>query len=644
MVLIMQFKQPEILYALAILLIPIIVHLFQLRRFRKIPFTNVEFLKNVTRQTRKSRELKKWLVLATRLLMLGCIILAFAQPYTTENEAALTESETVIYLDNSFSMQAKGDRGELMKRAVQDLLESGLDEETVNLFTNNSEFRNVSLRSIQNELVQLSYSGNQLDYDAVMLKGKQFFSKSENRLKNLVIISDFQQNRIMSASSFQDSINIQYVQLRPVSVSNISIDSAYVQDMISNNLELKVELNARNSELEDVPVSLYNGEELMAKTAVDASNGSTATFSIPKDREIKGRLSIEDTQLQFDNVLYFNIANQEKIKVLSINQADDDFLKRIYTEPEFDYESVQYDQLNYNSIQEKNLIILNELNDIPIALTNALNAFARQRGYILIIPSGQISLTNYNQLLRTVSNIEYVQSVSEEKLITRINYDHPLFRGVFDQEVKNFQYPKSNQFFIARYVNSPVLQFEDGNAFFIQDDNVFVFSSPINQSNSNVINSPLIVPTLYKAGISSLKLPDLYYSLGNDITFDVSTTVGQDDILRLRLDQQLVIPQQRSFPKKVSVIVDNNIEEQGIYDIIESEEVIGRVAFNHQRDESNLSYYDLRSQFGLETSDSVKLTLENVKSQTEINALWKWFVIFALIFLIIEMLILKFVR
>ncbi|NNF81477.1 MAG: hypothetical protein HKM99_01920, partial [Flavobacteriaceae bacterium] len=114
----MQFKQPEILYALILLLIPIIVHLFQLRRFKKVPFTNVEFLKTVTKQTRKSRVLKKWLVLATRLLMLAAIILAFAQPFTSENEEALTESETVIYLDNSFSMQAKGDRGELMRRAV----------------------------------------------------------------------------------------------------------------------------------------------------------------------------------------------------------------------------------------------------------------------------------------------------------------------------------------------------------------------------------------------------------------------------------------------------------------------------------------------------------------------------------------------
>ena len=77
----MQFKHPELLYALLLLVIPIIVHLFQLRRFQKEAFTNVEFLKNVVLQTRKSSQLKKWLALLTRMLMFAAIILAFAQPY-----------------------------------------------------------------------------------------------------------------------------------------------------------------------------------------------------------------------------------------------------------------------------------------------------------------------------------------------------------------------------------------------------------------------------------------------------------------------------------------------------------------------------------------------------------------------------------
>jgi len=103
----MQFKNPEILYALFLLLIPIFIHLFQLRRFQKVDFTNVAFLKKVTMQTRKSSTLKKWLVLATRLGMLTAIILTFAQPYNTSSTKIEGEKETVLYIDNSNSMQAK---------------------------------------------------------------------------------------------------------------------------------------------------------------------------------------------------------------------------------------------------------------------------------------------------------------------------------------------------------------------------------------------------------------------------------------------------------------------------------------------------------------------------------------------------------
>ena len=111
----MQFKHPEILYFLFLLLIPILVHLFQFRKFKKEYFTNVRFLKSISIQTRKSSQLKKWLLLACRLLLLFCLILAFAQPFFDAKDSQNRSNETYIILDNSFSMQAKGKKGELLK-------------------------------------------------------------------------------------------------------------------------------------------------------------------------------------------------------------------------------------------------------------------------------------------------------------------------------------------------------------------------------------------------------------------------------------------------------------------------------------------------------------------------------------------------
>ena len=191
----MQFKHPELLYALLLLLIPIIIHLFQLRRFQKEAFTNVQFLKQVTLQTRKSSQLKKWLTLLTRLLLLAAIILAFAQPYTSKLKNLKTKTEKIIYLDNSFSMQAKGDKGMLLKRAIQEIIDALNKNDKITIFTNNSTLKNASKKTITEELLRLEFSSNQLDYNTIILKGKQLFSKESTSIKYLVLVSDFQKQQ-----------------------------------------------------------------------------------------------------------------------------------------------------------------------------------------------------------------------------------------------------------------------------------------------------------------------------------------------------------------------------------------------------------------------------------------------------------------
>lgn len=161
----MQFKHPEILYFLFLLVIPILVHLFQLRRFKKQYFTNVKLLRELQQQTRKSKSIKKWLLLATRLLLLACLIIAFAQPFFNAKDAQNRANELVIILDNSFSMQAKGAKGELLKRSVQEILEQLPENQLFSLVTNDATFWDVDHKMIQRELQQLQYSALPFDLD-----------------------------------------------------------------------------------------------------------------------------------------------------------------------------------------------------------------------------------------------------------------------------------------------------------------------------------------------------------------------------------------------------------------------------------------------------------------------------------------------
>ena len=641
----MPFKHPEILYALFLLLIPIIVHLFQLRKFQKVPFTNVAFLKEAILQTRKSSQIKKWLILFTRLILLAAIVLAFAQPFTAKTNTYKTKKETVIYLDNSFSMQAKGNQGELLKRAIQDIISNVPEDENISLITNDNVYKNTTIKAIKNELLQLSYSSNSLTIQAALLKSKTLFNKQSNILKNLVFISDFQVDKANLNIQKDSLLNYHLVKLNPVNTSNISIDSVYIADKNATNIELKVILKNNGNPIENLPVSLFNNDNLIAKTSVTIDKEASTSFSLSANDVINGKITIQDANLQFDNTLFFNINSTTKVNVLSINSADDSFLKRIYTEDNFNYTPTTANQINYNLLESQNLIVLNELNTLPNALITALKQFTNEGGVLMLIPSKDINSASYNSLLSNYKS-GFNKLIPTEKRITTINYSHPLYNnGVFEKQVSNFQYPKVNAYYnTTSTVSSAILKFEDDKPFLFQNGNAFIFTSALNTDNSSFINSPLIVPTLYNIGKNSFKIPELYYTIGKNNTYAVSTELKQDNILSLINDDINIIPEQRYFNNKVVISTSETPNIASTYAINNKNETIKNVSYNYNRRESDLTYKDLSNLQDITISDSITKVFDTIKSDTKVNALWKWFVIFALALLIIEMAILKYFK
>lgn len=641
----MQFKHPEILYALFLLVIPIIIHLFQLRRFQKVAFTNVQFLKNITLQTRKSSQLKKWLTLITRLLLLAFVIIAFAQPFIASTDSFNTKNETVIYLDNSYSMQAKGNNGTLLNSAIQDLIEHIDEKELITIFTNDITFTNTTIKAIKNDLIQLDYSPTQLDYEAIILKGKKAFSKDKSSVKNLLLVSDFQQKSKALAFENDSLVKLNIVQLKPTNTNNIAIDSVYISKTDVETIELTVQLKNQGNAIETLPVSLFDDENLLAKTSVSITNEAETTFTLPLNKVFNGKIVIDDASLQYDNVLYINSDTRDKIKVLAINEADDIFLKKIYTEDEFVLESYTSNAINYNSIEAQNLIVLNQLKSIPNALITALKSYSDNGGSILIIPSNDVELNSYNQLFANYQLPSFSTSNPFEKRVTNINFSHPLLANVFEKQVQNFQYPKVNTHYpLGNASATAILSFEDNAAFLNQNSKVYAFTAAIDDVNSNFKSSPLIVPVLYNIGKQSLKLPQLYYSIGTDYTIDISTQLSQDEVLKLHNKDESLVPLQQTFTNKVALMTNEYPDKAGIYEVKNDQDVLKRLSFNYQRNESQLAYHDISNLVDGNNTTSIASAMDTIKSTTNVNALWKWFAIFALAFLIIEMLILKFLK
>ena len=640
----MQFKYPELFWALFLLLIPIFIHLFQLRRFKKTPFTNVKFLKKVVSESRQSNTLKKWLLLFTRMLLLAAFIFAFAQPFFAE-KSALKQKETVIYLDDSFSMQLKEEGTTLLENAVQELIKKLPKEERFSLFTNTKTFRNTTIQDIQNELLALNPGNRQLKLNEIYLKGKTLFSADNATNKNLIILSDFQQLMASSQMDSLQNISSHWVALRGGEVKNVAIDSAYIESETSENLNLLVNLSG-SGDIENIPVSLFNGEKLIAKTSAsfnDSKNG-TASFSIPKNEAFDGKIEISDSGLTYDNLLYFSIGKKEKIKVLAIGDAQNRFLGRIFTKDEFVFTTTELRSLNYSNLVNQHLIILNNLQQIPSSLTTSLKAFTDNGGHLIIIPAADIDLNSYNLLTGNYASTTFLQKVRDEREITNISFSHPLYQNVFEKNVTNFQYPKTSEFYKIKTGAPTVLAFQGNEPFLVGGKSFFLFTTSLSIQNSNFINSPLVVPTFYNMAVGSLKLAPLYSVLGQSVSIDVPTSLAQDDILKLKKGDYEFIPQQQSLSNKVSLSFNESLQEDGSYAVLQNEKPIKNISFNYNRNESNLSYLNVTEQKMASTSTSISTLFESIEKDNSVTELWKWFVILALALLFIEVLIQKYLK
>ncbi len=641
----MQFKHPEILYALLLLLIPIFVHLFQLRRFQKVDFTNVAFLKKATLQTRKSSRLKKWLTLLTRLLALACIILAFAQPFTASKKALNTEKETVLYLDNSFSMEAKGSNGPMLKKITQDIYENLEGDEKLSWFTNDESKKNVSQTDLKNEILSLGYSQNQMDLEAILLKAKQLFSKSATADKRLILVSDFQQKGSFPAVDSTFSINV--VQTQAVVTANIAIDTAYIISKNANDVQLQVNVSKTGESPETAAISLFNDGKLIAKTAVDFSESTknTIVFDIENPDAFLGEVRINDTQLSYDNSLFFSISSKERIKVLSINQSNSDFLRKLFDNEGYDYIQQEFNQLNYSVIPSQNFIVLNELKSIPASLTTTLREFSSQGGSVFIIPSKDLDIASYNLFLNALQ-VGTIQGdpISVEKKIAKINFSHPLYSNVFEKQVNNFQFPSVQSFLQVTSNASKVLSYEDDKPFLLQTGNTFLATAAFNQENSNFKTSPLIVPTLINMAQQSLSLPKLYFEAGRPNSFAVPVKLTQDEIVTLKDSISSFIPLQQTKANSVEITTDNEPSKAGSYGIYQNEQLLQYVSYNYPRTESLLTYANIEDWEGVERFSSVSDLFNSIAEENNTTSFWKWFVIFAVLFLLVEMFILKFFK
>lgn len=642
----MQFKHPEILYFLLLLIVPILVHLFQLRRFRKEYFTNVRFLKILSIESRKSSKIKKWLLLGCRMLLLSCLILAFAQPFFKASNAIDAQNEMYIILDNSFSMQAKGKKGELLKRAVQQLLEETPQNANFSLLTTSDAYWNTDIKSIRPDLQKLGYSATPFDLGALMTKINAHKSAVK---KDIIIITDAVGLTQEQLKNIEKEQTVYFIVPKAEQNNNIAIDSVYISQTLDDFYQLSIKTRNYGQSSQLVPLALYNGNKLLAKTIIDHKNKiELSNFTIPK-QAFHGYLSIEDKDLSYDNQLFFSISQRKKTNVISIGTPEkNNFLSRIYTSDEFNYSSSPLPSLDYNLIDKQDAIVLNELDEIPLALQTTLKVFVSKGGNLIIIPSSEGSITNLNDLLKPFSSASFLGLESNEKLVSKINFSHPLFSGVFESKTNNFQYPKVKQSFGVSKAGPTVLSFEDQSVFLIGQKNslssVYIFTAAINSANSNFQQSPLIVPVFYKMALSNQNNGINSHTIGHNSTQLLTVQISKDEILKLKNKEEEFIPLQKFLHNKVQLYFELLPEKAGNFTVYNKQNPIEHISFNYPRTESDLDQVKLSHLEAYQNQETISSIFDTLQSSRSDHQIWKWFIIFALLFMVLEMAIIKFIK
>ena len=656
----MQFKHPEILYVLFALLIPILIHLFQLQRFVKTPFTNVKFLKEIELQTRKSSRLKKWLVLLTRLAIFAAIIIAFAQPYFSKNDSS-KDWLTAIYVDNSISMQAKGEQGELFKRAVHDIAEYLPQKGWYILATNNRIHTDLSKKALVEHLKNTTYSPLKTSLKTQLFKTQQILDEHSDKNRKLLFISDFQntektasilENDAENSRIFSKNTAFDYIQLQPQLKHNISIDSISIIERNIDSTILEIILRNQGNEDRSVGVNALQNKIVLAKNTIDiaADTYQKLVLRIPNTvANITIKIDADDVYL-FDNVYYISFQQQNKINVLEISE-NTSFLKRIYTSDEFNLSQKKPDQLNFEQIDKQQLVVLNGLLKIPQNLQSKLDNFTKNGGNLLIIPNKNNTVDELNSIFKQLRIGQLIHRQTDSLQVTKIHFSHPILRNVFDKKVSNFQYPIVTTYFKSALLNpQPILSFENQDGFISQikkqKGNIFWIAAPLDSKSSNFTKAPLIVPILYNIGKHSLLQTQLSYRIGQENRISIREKLKQDEVLHIVNKRFDFIPLQEIQSEKVILITDKQPQKAGFYQVVNKTEIIKNLAFNNPQNESSLSFFKMsdltKTNKNIHPYTNIKEALSELKEEQSIQSYFKWFVLLAFLFILIEILLLKY--
>lgn len=666
----MNFQQPTFLWALLLLVIPLIIHLFNFRKYKRVLFSNVAMLRQIQTESRKTRQIKKWLVLLTRMLILAALVIAFARPYLLDENAKTGRQLVSIYLDNSQSMRAEGEQGELFenaKNATRTLLGNLPNEAEVQVVNNAmSPFSTKVYSPAKAEKIiddmELDYHPN--DFGKVMQRISNTYISQGYASQHTFAISDFQTSGYGEGPPLDSGISVSVVQLKASSSRNISVDSVWLEEPISRpgspvRIGIKITNNGKESVESANAVMRINGVQ-QGVESFGVAGGSqyilSMSFTSAKKGWVSGDISVNDVPVTFDNTYYFSLEVKPSIDILQIGESSSAIAKIFNNDPIFQYTSTSSGAIDYATLGKYDFVILHELSEVSSGLATQLEAFVKKGGVLTILP--QAAKVDYNSLTTVLGLAEYGAILNKKISITSEDLKRPFLRDVYKRVPANVLLPKiKKSYSLQKGVNTrELLSLKDGSSLLTKTNvgagSVYQYAVPLDASYSNIESHEVFVLSMLKMAFSKSEKQRLAYTLFDLEPIYMNVSESGAEALKLVGDTKETLIESSSVGNDFRFWLNGEIRNAGIYRLttLDNKE-LATVGLNFPRAESIQTFADedeLRAFLsGAEVNVAGKsaASLKNAVNDLQLNTpLWKLFIGLSLIFLLIEILLLRFLK
>ncbi|MFY7669244.1 MAG: BatA domain-containing protein [Crocinitomicaceae bacterium] len=677
----MEFVHPEFLWLLFFLLIPIIIHLFHFRRHKTLFFPSLKFLKYVQQEQKSTQKLKHLLVLVSRLLAMAFLIICFAQPFigTSKNNSA-GKSVLAIYIDNSFSMTAKGTEGELLSEAkelTRRILKDAEPETHILLATNKLdgiEQRLITKVEALDYLEKIESTPIRRNLQDVLNWQKEFIDRENQENFNLavrqyVFLSDFQKNQFETDKLKVDENAFYYpIQITPQEISNLLIESVWFASPIHkkdepNEFFVQVK-NLSENDIVNAELSMQAGSQKRTLFIdIPAKKSAVANFQITNNKSglVEGKVSVNDKQLFWDDDFYFSYNVAASAGVLILNGEDaSPSVNRVYgIESFYKIKSISDMSFTREELKGTDLIVLNGLNEISSGLASELVDFKNQGGSIFIFPGSKVNSNDYGNFLNELGLPTLSAVAREGTKIDKVEYKDPFFKNVFEKENTSLNLPSVTKCYgLPNFRQStifPLITLRNGSPLLLRtNESVYLYSSSLNTEFGNFTENALFPTILLRAGEFSKRNLPLYATIGKENKLMLFEDFADETPLKLVNKEFEYIPivSKNGLAVNISISGPEAIEKlkSGNY-VIKTDSPINGIALNYDRAESEMNYVskeDVETKLKEQGVKNINFnSVENGQSVTMVDLqkpkeYWRLFLLLALLFVLCEMALLRF--